>query len=207
MIKNNKVINKILLPKVLLFCSILVFSSATCVYTIKGDVKQNCQLSKSDYGLMFMISLLAIVCCMDVYLDYKKFEKTAISVARNYLKQEQKSNPDLKMFEKVLYNKQAMQNMSTLIFNSLRPSEKKRVVQISWNILHYLKDLQKYDTTTFESLKTTKKLLDDINNQIVPIIQEHASVHPEFVREIFSAMASADMIYIMSKNPIQQHTK
>lgn len=207
MIKNNKVINKVLLPKVLSFCFLVACSSAATVYISQEKVQQDTRGIRGDHLLTGLIALLAIVFCIDVYSDYKKGEKIAMSITRKFLKQEMENNPDLKLFDQVLYNQQAMQNLSALVFNSLRPSEKKRVVQIVMHMLHSLKNHKKYDTDNSEPLKIAREIFNDARNQIIPVIQDHASVHPEFISNIYSAMAHADMIYIMPKNLIQQHTK
>ena len=71
-----------------------------------------------------------------------------------------------------------------------------------------LKNDRKYNLNYTESLINIKKLLNNVRDEIVSVLQEHASVHPEFMRDIYSAMVSADnTIYIMSKINLQQHTK
>ena len=208
MIKNNKVINSILLPKVLFLGALIAFTSGASICLVQQKKTTTTgHIAKQDACLMGLVALLIIFSFMDIYSDYKKDDAFLKLVARKYLKTELKNYPELKIFEKVLDNPQAMQNVSAMVFNSLRPSERKYVAQIITEMRKNLKNHKKYDLDTANFSKDTKILISSARNQIIPIIQGHASAHPEFVSDIYSAMACADMIYIMSKNSIEQHTK
>lgn len=207
MIKNNKVINSILLPRVLSLTFLISLVSGASIYVSHEKLSETVHTEKRDICLLCLVAMLIICACADVYSDYNKSTKISSLVARKYLKKEMEEHPEFKQFEKVLTNPQAMQNISALIFNSLHPSESERVVQMVFEMRQKLRDYRKYGTEDTESSKDARILLNDTRNKIVTIIQEHASVHPEFIRDIYSAVARADMIYIMSKNPIQQHSK
>lgn len=208
MIKNNKVINSVLLPKVLLPIVLIALTTSVGVYVAQEKISTAVHTKKPGAWLTGIVAALIVCICMDVYSDYKKSEKFASLIARKYLKNEIKKQPELKQFQKILNDPKAMQNISSLIFNSLRPSERKCVAQIILDMRQKLKNDRKYNLNYTESLINIKKLLNNARDEIVSVLQEHASVHPEFMRDIYSAMVSADnTIYIMSKINLQQHTK
>lgn len=207
MIKNNKVINKILLPKVLSFILLASIIPTATVYVTEENTTIKNHPEIPDILLKGLSVLLAVFLCADLYSDYKKGEKFSMLIASKYLKQELKKHPELKIFENVLDNQQALQNISALIFNSLRPSERKIIAKIVRVAYNNLRNHKKYDSAEQNIIKISKKLISETCNQIVSILKEHESIHPEFIRDIYSAMAHADMVYIMPQKTIQQHTK
>lgn len=208
MVKNNKVINKVLLPKALALVILITFASGAGFYVTQDPSKPNTSIVKPDMLLIGLVALLVIFACMDVYSDYKKGEKIASLITRRYLKNEMENYPELKQFEKVIYDSKAIKNISALIFNSLRPSERKVVAQIVLDAYRDLKEQKHLDPDERVSLKDMQNFLKDTRDKVIPIIKGHAMAHPEFIDNIYSAMASANnTIYIMSKNSIQQNIK
>jgi len=197
----------VLLPKVLSLAVIISLVSGASIYIAQEEVFGNTHISKHNMCLLGLVALLVICASADVYSDYKKNENFSSLVTRKYLRKELENKPELKQFEENLDNPQAMQDVSSLVFNSLRPSERKRVTQIILEVQKKLRDHGKYGIEDTESLKTTKVLLSDARNKIITILQEHASTHPEFIGDIYSAMAGAYMTYIMTNNSIKQNTK
>ena len=197
----------VLLPKVLSLAVIISLVSGASIYVAQEEVFGNTHISKHNMCLLGLVALLVICASADVYSDYKKNENFSSLVTRKYLRKELETKPELKQFEENLDNPQAMKDVSSLVFNSLRPSERKRVTQIILEVQKKLRDHGKYGIEDTESLKTTKALLSDARNKIITILQEHASTHPEFIGDIYSAMAGAYMTYIMTNNSIKQNTK
>ena len=196
----------VLLPKVLSLAVIISLVSGASIYVAQKEIFGNTHISKHNMCLLGLVALLVICASADVYSDYKKNENFSSLVTRKYLRKELENKPELKQFEENLDNPQAMKDVSSLVFNSLRPSERKLVTQIVLEVQKKLRDHGKYGIEDTESLKTTKVLLSDARNKIITILQEHASAHPEFIGDIYSAMAGAYMTYIMTNNSIKQNT-
>ena len=76
-----------------------------------------------------------------------------------------------------------------------------------YQIVINLRNHKKYDSDEQNIIKISKRITSETCNPIVSVLKEHESMHPEFIRDIYSAMAHADMVYIMQKKTIQQHTK
>ena len=207
MIKNNKVTNSVLLPKVLALTVLVSLISGASVFVTKGKLSNDTHIIGKNIGLFGLIALLVICVAADLHSDFKKNEKFLSLVARKYLKKELEEHPELKQFEKNLDNPQAIQDVSTLIFNSLRPSERKLVTQIILEANQNLRDHRKYGTEDAESSKIYKVFLNDARNKIITVLKEHASVHPEFISDIHAIMAKSDMIYMVQKNSIKQSTR
>jgi len=207
MMKNNKVLNAVMLPKVLSLAVLISLVAGASVYISQEKTPETAHTPNKNICLLGLVALLVICASADIYSDYKRNENFSSLVVRKYLKKELKKHPELKLFEKNLDNPQVMQNISALVFNSLRSSEKKRVMQVILEMRQNLRDSEKYGTEDTEPLKTTKALFNDARNKIITIMQEHASVHPEFITDIYSAMARTDMIYMMQKNSNKQITR
>lgn len=207
MIKKNKVINNILLPKVLALTIIISLASGAGIYMTQEKSTKSTNTTNTNMYLLGIIALFIITAGKDVCSDYKRSTKFLSAVARKYIKQEQEKRPDLKQFEKVLSNQQAMQNVSASVFNNLRPSERKRVAQIILEASQNLRNYKKYGTEDVSSLKVVRTVLNDACNSIITILEEHASVHPEFIDNIYSVMANADMVYMMKNNSIKQNIR
>ncbi len=207
MIKKNKVINNILLPKVLALAVIISLASSAGIYMTQEKNIKNINITNKSMYLLGFIALFMITAGKDVCSDYKRNTNFLSSVARKYLKKELEKHPELKQFEKVLFNRQAMQNVSASIFNGLRPSERKRVARIILEASQNLRNYKKYGTEDVCSLKIVRTVLNDACNSIITILEEHASVHPEFIDNIYSVMANADMVYMMKNNSIKQNIR
>jgi hypothetical protein len=106
-------------------------------------------------------------------------------------------HPEIKEFESVLNNKKALKSVATMISNSLRPSEQERVLYISNELL---RKTQNTAITRQEKVMLTKNAY----SEIIKIIKEHAAVHPDFINEIYVAMARAETTFVI---PTQQHTR
>ena len=108
-----------------------------------------------------------------------------------------KEHPKIKEFESVLNNKKALKSVATMISNSLRPSEQERVLAVANELLLKTQNTEIKDQ---EKIALTKKAY----SEIIKIIKEHAAVHPDFINEIYAAMAYAETTFVM---PTQQHTR
>ncbi len=207
MIKSNKVINAVLLPKVLSLAVLISFVTTAGIYVTQENKPETADISVKNVCLLGLVALLIICIGADVYSDYKKHENFSSLVVRKYLKKELGKHPELKQFEKNLVNPKAMQDVSTLVFNSLRPSERKLVAQIILDVRQDLRNNRKYGAEDIDSLKTSKVFICAARNKIVEVLKEHTAIHPEFISDIYSVMARADMIYMVQKNSIKQNTK
>ena len=105
-------------------------------------------------------------------------------------------HPEFKPFEKVLSNPRAMKNIATMISNSLRESEQKRIL----NLACLMEEALETDISKQKAVFVIKQT----HESIVEIVKEHAKVHPEFINELLAAVAYADTTYVI---PAQQHVR
>lgn len=208
MIKNNKVINRILLPKILGFC-VIVATSLGVGTTIIQDTKNhpNKQMNMQDQSLLVLMAVVIMCFGGLLFSEYKQGESFSKLVTRKYLRQIFATQPELKIFNQVLSNPQALQNVTQVIFNSLRPYEQKRIAKIISEMHKEIRICEESDANEQEEMQICKLILHNTRTDIVKILAEHASLHPEFMHDIQIALAKNDMIYIASKNQIQQHTR
>ena len=197
--QTNKILNKFYLPKALIVSALISagFVAPISYYTAK-ESRADKQINKSDTFLLIMALVVLILWCKLETSEYKKGQNFFAYVARKYVKQAAKEHPEFKLFEKTISNQNAMKNVGTFIANSLRPSEQKRILKIMADI----KKFQKYELSEKDMLAIVKEACA----KIVKIIQEHESVHPGFINELYKTVAHADMTYVVP-NPIQQHTR
>jgi len=202
MLQTNKIISKALLPKLAITLALSFGVPATCVYVAKQKIKNSERIGNRDTWLMSLTAFLLFGLCFCTYNKYKEAEKFSTIVARKYLKESAKDMPEMKIFDRVLTNPKALTNVANLVFNSLRPSEQKMVKDI---VSKALADVQKYEICYLEDEEISaisRKSFAKAREDIIKVIQGHASVHPEFVPNVYKAMAYADMTYI-----VQQRTR
>ena len=194
--KRNKIISKRLLPATVIAGIAIPFLFAVLFNTTFNETKD---APKEDKALSFSLSVLFAIfgaCFLAIPIAdaYSSDYEFASHVAREYLKKEIQEHPELKTFEKVLHNPRALRSVATMISNHLRPSEQKLVMKAIDEMI------STKTRTTAEKIAITKQA----HAKIVKIIQEHASVYPEFIDEVLVAMAHADTIYVM---PAQQRVR
>lgn len=206
MLKINKIAIKAILPELVLTFALSAVTLGTGVYTANKTIKTTGQITTHDKWLVTLMTFMLCCMCLDTFGQYVKIEKFSTLVARKYLKKCIKSMPDMKNFEAVLDNPKAMKSLTALIFNSLRPSERKMVNDIA---LKTMADFRKHENPYLEDEEIRvigEKLFAKAYVRIMKIIRDHATVHPEFISDIYKAMAYADMTYVV-QNPIQQRTR
>lgn len=198
---KNQIINKMFLPKTLLGTLFLCGTLGTTAHLAKDTVKEKGYIENSDVWLM-TLTCFALACFYFVmYTDYKRGTDFSVHLARKYLKRIVCKHPEFKLFEDAIYNYKVMANVATFVSNSLRESEQKRIIELVSSIQ---KIERKYkDNFTEQELSL---VWNETCNKIIKIFKEHASLHPEFIGDLYKIMAYQDMIY-MPCNPIQQHTK
>lgn len=207
MLKTNKIITKSLLPGLLLATSFSVATVGTCVFAAKQSAQINGRNTNHDYRLMTIIALVLFCIIFNTCNKYKKAEKFSMLVAKRYIKNASKDFPDLKDFDEVLTNTNAMRNIATIISNQLRSSEQKLIRDIVSDAMEKWEKQEKTDGITNSRLYfISKKICAKACADITQVLKEHASVHPEFLPNIYKTMAYADTTYVV-QNPIQQHTR
>jgi len=206
MFQINKIAGKNILPQLLLAIALSGTTIGAGVYTAKQNMETADSLAKHDKWLIVLMAAILVCLYIDAYLQYRKLEKLSATVARKYLKQSVKDRPEMKDFDKVLDNPQAMKDIAILISNSLRPSERKLVDDIISKALAKLHKYERFDIEDAQLLIVSKKIFAKACADIIKIIKEHSSVHPEFIHDVYSALVYSDMIYIV-QNPANQHTR
>lgn len=198
---NNQIINKVFLPKTLLGALFFCGTLGTTMHMAKETIKDKGYIENSDVWLI-SLTYFAFACfCFVMYTNYKKGTDFSAHLARKYLKRVILKHPEFKLFEDAIYNDKVMANVATFISNSLRKSEQKRIIEIVSSIQ---KIERKYEDNFTE--QELSLVWNNACNKIIKIFKEHASVHPEFIRDLYKIISYQDMIY-MPCNPIQQHTK
>ena len=104
--------------------------------------------------------------------------------ALKYLKQLFVNQPELKEFENVLSNPEALDKVAAYVFNNLRPSEQQEIHDIlgeSYLVAHminqYLKNLDpKVDVLDVKRITEVEKL----KGRVIKVVENHARFHPEF---------------------------
>lgn len=207
MLKTNKIITKSLLPGLLLATSFSVATVGACAFAAKQSAQINGRVTNHDYRLMTLIALVLFCIIFNTCNKYKKAEKFSMLVAKRYIKNASKDFPDLKDFDEVLNNPNAMRNIATIISNQLRSSEQKLIRDIVSDAMEKWEKQEKTDGITNSRLYfISKKICAKACADIAQVLKEHASVHPEFLPNIYKTMAYADTMYV-AQNPIQQHTR
>lgn len=206
MYEINKIAKKSVLPKLLLAMSLSVATIGAGVYVAKQNTETVDSLAKQDKWLIMFMAAILICMYIDAYKQYKSTENLLSVVARKYLKMAAKDMPEITDFDKVLAIPTAMKDITTLISNSLRPSEQKLINDIISKALAELRVCQTSDMKNEQLFVASQKIFAQARADIVKIIREHASVHPEFINDVYSAIVYADMIYIMQPK-IQQRTR
>ena len=110
----------------------------------------------------------------------KKIDRTAARTALKYLKQLFGKKPELKQFENVLSDQKSLEEIAAYIFNNLRPSEQQDIHKIIEDS-HLLGSLLKLESLS--GAEKTKQIMDieNLKNAIIEKIENHATVHPEFM--------------------------
>lgn len=204
--QSNKILNTFVLQKTMPALIAVVFLfGAPLSYEAAHDIKSE-KVSPSNIALLAIASVTMIIWAIwgvAVYNNSKKFSDRIIS---KYIKQFMTKHPDLKIFDKVLYNKKAMNDVAKFLVNSMRESEQKQVLNIVHNLQRKLRVYEKYDLHDAAIHSITTKRISIAQKQILKIINNHVALHPEFAGNLYSVIAHADMIYV-PQNTIQQHTR
>ncbi len=141
-----------------------------------------------------MIGVIAIViwCAVERYKDDYVF---ASRLVRNFIKQAMKDHPELKSFEKVLDNPQAMRSIATMVSNAIEPSVQLEIVEILriWD-----ENSQNKYFTHADDLALVKKSCKNLSK----IMEKYIKRNPRFVQDIYAAMANANNTYVLSAKEI-----
>lgn len=184
--QKNKIVNKHMLSH---FDSKDLFVFAICGYGL-FLTGQGITQSVQDYidkesgakgfiaGFSLLACSLATLMCMYLIGKKKHANKFAAIAAKSYIIEATKDHPEYKDFEEILKNPKAMQDIAAYISNSLRPSERKAVL----DIVHAIPE---YPTKT-----ELRQALKNINK----IVKDHEHVHPEL--NVYGNMARAHLTYI-----------
>ena len=188
--KNNKIINKYILSKLTKNIKVFLPGLAIVIFAWCAESKMNAEYkNKSDYH--FQISSFATAAFLAsvifwVLSERKSANKFAKTVTKSYLKQAIQEQPELKMFQEIFSNERAIQDIANTLSNSLRPSEKKIVL----NIVNEMPE----QPTKSEIVSTIAK--------IKPVIKGHLDLHPEL--SLFGEMSAAHNTYVW---PMKQYVK
>jgi RecG-like helicase len=185
--KTNKILLKHLAPTLVTAGCAITLITGTLVYAGVSGIKDTGKLRAQDIFISTTILAALAMLVSPVIDSYKSSDKFASKTASKYIKQVMKEHPELKDFDSVLTNPKALKSVTTMISNSLSPKNQKRILQ----------SIQKVQQYAYHSVPKTISAMQEAQKEIVQILQEHAAVHPNFINEIYAAMAYADTTYVM----------
>lgn len=205
--QSNKILNTFVLQKTMpALIAVVFFCGAPLSYQVACDIKSEKHISHGNIALLSLTSVIMIIWAIWGVAVYNNGKKFSDRITSEYIKQFMTKHPDLKIFEKVLYNEKAMNDVAKFLANSLRESEQKQVLNIAHNLQRKLRVYEKYDLHDVAIRNITTKQISVAQKQILKIINNHVALHPEFTGNLYSVIAHADMIYV-PQNTIQQHTR
>ena len=180
MIQKNKIISKKLRPYALslaIYCIGFGTLAGLGIATFHSDFyRQEHKVKYPIIGDTMWIAVLILITYVhgdNLLRAQKTADKFAARTAKKYVDQLASEHPELKQFQSVLCNHDFMKRVSTLISNELRPSERQEVLAI----------LSRLDESDY---REHSEKLDQAQQKIKVIIEEHAVVHPEFVDKIYT---------------------
>ncbi len=192
--KANKILLKHLLPTFLTAGTVITAMTGVIFYAGAQEIKDNKEVRAQDVFMTAVVFGGLALLILPLIDSYKSSNKFASKTARKYIKQIMQEHPELKDFDSVLTNQQALKSITTMISNSLRPEEQKRVLNIITRVQQYV----------YRSTPDAVIAMQAAQKEIIQILQEHAAVHPNFVTEIYAAMAYADTTYVI---PARQNVR
>jgi len=186
---KNKILQRYLLPKFAIF-SVYAVVGILLIFTVPSGNEQNSttmtQTKKSAFSANALnITLAAIIKIAFAYcaLYSKKSADTfAMEATKTYIKQTVTEYPELKKFEKILSNPQAMKNLTNFVSNNLDKSEQTAILDIVETL------------SGNPNKRQLVKAFTGINN----IIDEHIQNNPEFVADLYTTMKNSYNTYCLS---------
>ena len=191
--QRNKIVSKKVRPRVLaLSAAVVVMLICVAVFNKKATLlEQKHPATEKPVRVLNIVvaSFIAYFITCSLIPLYRNANKFASKTARKYLAKLMEQNPELKQYESVLQNTDAMKRIATKISNELRNSEQKRILELVNKI----------------NLDSTEEQIEKIHKEIAKVIEEHSTIHPEFLEHVYGALVNADyMMYVKQK---QQENK
>ena len=187
MMKMNKILARRMLTSSVIIAGITVALASPAVYGVAKAIQvadKKVATGITLYSVIALALISTLLPAVKAYTTNKKFITRAVS---DFLKAEIEKDPELKSFKDVLDNTKALNNMTTVICNNLRKSERDII-------------LKTIEDMTNKSYSSKEEALDAVlktKETFVEIIQEHDKMHPEFMRYVFADMARAHMTYVL----------
>ena len=174
--KRNKVISKILMPGIIT-TSVGMVLALSCIYALNKNAASQKKEHDMQSKVVFVANTVVIGLIAYLYvtslLSMRKFANKFVNeTIKKYINKEISKKPEYKQFESLLQNAAALNHISIIISNELRKSEQIRIAAIA----------QQFE------FAHTEKQIENMFNNIIRIIDEHASIHPEFTDKIYSAL-------------------
>jgi len=174
--KHNKIISKTLRPYIAGLSTVTI-AMLICVSAISSGasfIEKKYNISKNViFGTTtFASGLIAYFFLAAIFFMHKSANGFANEVVKKYINKKISENPDYQQFSAILNNPNALKRLGALISNQLWPSDQKRIIDMVNNI----------------ELKSTMEDIDLVHKDIVKVIEDYASVNPEFIKDIYSAL-------------------
>ena len=202
MMKQNKIATQFLLKSHAKMIAFWLLCAGACMVCGEfGNYHSPEVKTVYKFSEVIIIAGVALILLHSLASDITRANKISEHIMRDYLKEIFVKNPDLKIFEGVLYNKKALHSITTYLMNTLTKSETKEVLdilhQMDGNIVYTKPKVTKGITAQeFEIAKQRQFKFDRLNHvkkchaRILQVIREHASIHPEFINEIRYAICT-----------------
>lgn len=186
--KPNKIIIKTLKPQLITLSAftILGFTCAGLLNQRAADLEQEYKIKKESVsnfsGILAGFIAFAFICLM--WFSYKNVQDFTSENAQKYIKKQMSKNPEFEQFKPILSNPHALRNFATFISNELQDFERKRIVNLIYGI----------------ELASTDEQIENVHNEVIKVIKEHASIHPEFAERVYSELVHENyMMYVKQK--------
>lgn len=187
--KKNKIISKTLRPYVETI-SVCTLVALLCFGMLnKGAISLKKEYNSIQSNVitganLVLIGFIAYFFLTSVLYLHNSANKFAIETAKKYINQKISEKPEYEQFCNVLKDPDALKRIATLVSNELNDTEQKRITEIVNRI-----ELAHQESQSTEAMY-----------KIINIIEEHASVHPEFINKVYSALARESYdIYVKQK--------
>lgn len=180
--KKNQIVKKYVLPRLFVIGGIGVVMTTAACGVVALTMKHNNQNTKKALLTIPLVGIgfVTAIVIWNALSDKKYATEYTSNTFGKYIGNLMSENTEFQDFNEVLSNPQAMKYIATVISNSLRKSEQKRILEIMARAEQYIDPLS----------------AEEAYKQIEQVIREHIQLHPEFLPSLYREMAYANHTYI-----------
>lgn len=144
---------------------------------LSKENKKDLAKDLSQDALIFIVAFAVVCVTINALRSSKRYnDEAAIRVARRYMLQMRKTNPELKKYDYILNNQMALHNIAAGIANIL-PMSKTLGMGTYWDIVRYHAD-------DFETKTAELKHKNDVIQSVIDELKEVAEKDPQFMDKL-----------------------